>query len=1095
MAAPSFTIVANEPASLMGPAPCGYNIDADLATTGDSSPIEECLVVWWLTTRSTTLLSDIPDRWRYVTDARMQTTAATVDIAGTTVSTQVDLAGTEWGTGNQYKITGRSQMWILPEGSWTVNCAVVNPSGESTVVTRDVTVAADTRTSQTLKTSGGDHSTVASGFSWVSGGANRKLVIDNDFTETIDFEQIGADNAYVTVADPTSDTYPQISHDPTTGNNSRLLEFLHANEGMVVECLDLIGSPRAVTETAAAFRFRANRCAAVNLRVLNNPHAPDNDTDVFHSGFHFYSQSAAMTANLLLNCEAGGSIGAGGYTIAVLGTSACDLAHVYGGVFGASANESIFRTLDTPIREYLKFMYGEFNGEAFPSKSSIRITRGIHFDIVGPWCTDGDVWIGSAVGTQASVQASHGRIEGLHAIGSPAATPNLTFLEAAQDMVVVNSLFGPKGVVLGTGNQTGGVNNNENIRIYNSVSSGTIKSGGLSTTGTTSGTVIHGCIVTDGGISIRPAHFAAGAIDNNRIEGDLISDLVTVTLATWNALSAVGTDVEDTTTIDAFGVPTETVETMTTLGVNPLEMWGFVRGAIDGIGCTSPKNFEIATAVPVKVPVLNSDGNITFDGDGNVVLSGITDLRRETAFIQTAISKAGALAWSEGTSVAVKVSGDSQTGGSEDRLLGAAHKVWPRIFVCEAVVAGQGGLNWSANSDTAAEYRSAQWSDKSETLSAGLDTIEDTYTDNGITDVQTQIPAPFQFQRVDAAATRIGTVLFNNQWTGWYDDENWENATGPRLRFKYLIFEEGVNMPSAVRIRTLHTNSTPTNTNTYTSDLTLASQPTRIDIGGGKHLVGLVSAITQNYSGGAASSTWPNFLLYSSTSGNLNDAETYLFPGLCELVDAGGDRIPGFGFTQAMTASGRNPEVWLGNSEGHVTGISADRTQHGSTRAIRQAMTAFYGTPTHILFSWGHNNPTISYKGTGAEGANSAFQRDHFNLIYQEAMDEFDRVGSYPTFPVVIPWATTNMDAERREEIIGNINALNRIGIPAYPVDLYTEHAGDTSNYNGDGVHPNDAAAAQALWGPVDLTMTAAVAALPVQSSEASRGRQRVRVR
>lgn len=481
-----------------------------------------------------------------------------------------------------------------------------------------------------------------------------------------------------------------------------------------------------------------------------------------------------------------------------------------------------------------------------------------------------------------------------------------------------------------------------------------------------------------------------------------------------------------------------------------------------------------------------SGGNPTYNASGPVLSASGVDLARETSFVQTAASRAAAIKRRDGEALKIALYGDSQLGNGPDRGYGALLKNTPFLFdaVCSAGGA-LGCIQIDGGEAKAAEYDGSQWHNNTGALATG-------HTALGLTTdalIQKYIPAPIYYAKSNSSgATMICRTYMLSQWSRIYNSEQFESASGVKWRCRMFILDNGSNLPAQYRMRILYTDSGGSAQNDYTPSADF-SAANRYHMGDGNYLTELVSNPVTHYNG--PSDSYPSAFIFRSFSGDMNDAETYVYGCIFELLD-GSDNVieSGIGFNGLYSASGRNPDVWIGDTDGRVT-IGSTYTQHGSEQHIRQALWTAQNNPNHFIICFGHNSSTRSYAGSSFYGANSAFQRDHFDLMYQIAQDYYALNAAYPSFEVVIPWEANSMDSTRREEILGNINALNRLSIPAFPVDLYTVHAGDTSNYNSDGVHPNDAAAADALWTPVN-TLVAQVAS---QLAVVPRSRLGVRTR
>jgi len=585
MAAPTIALTAHEPSIKMGPCHVGYSLDDSTFNSGDGSLIDDCQFYWKLNGISGTDPANIPDRYMKVRDERLMSSAAFVVIAGSPVATIVDLRGGDEGRTRNMMI-GYSQNYTLIEGSYSIDLTCENPSGESTTVSWGVVIEADTRSSATLGTSGRDYSDWSSAESWLAGGDSRKLIVDNDFDETVlgdGMFRIQRNYCLVETVDPVNGARSVMGHDDTVGNTQRLFEFAQGFEGSIIDGVNFAPSTRSAANDCKACRFRGNHCAIINGKVLNSPHV---DAAHFRKPFYFDSGSQAMVCNSLINCEAAGSTTSGSYTVALGGTNDQDLIHIYGGDFGASVNESIFRTTVSGAGRVknLKTMFGRYDNSATQSKSTIRYTYPTYSNIIGPYCIDGGVEIGSQTGSDGSLIENHITLDGVWSTGVSTAGANIDVRQDCSHVRLRNCYAGVNGISLGAGTQAGVNDLNDHVRAYNCTSEGLITSALDPTAVLLQGQEIQGCLVIAGGMKIETSAFAPGACDNNRVNGQLVADSINQTLLEWNALSAVGTDYEGETILGEYAYPSMEVESMPRLANNPNDGWGFDRASTTMIG-------------------------------------------------------------------------------------------------------------------------------------------------------------------------------------------------------------------------------------------------------------------------------------------------------------------------------------------------------------------------------------------------------------------------------------------------------------------------------------------------------------------------------
>jgi hypothetical protein len=581
MTAPSFTLNTIKPTTLMGTVNVGVHVNMDTLTTGDDTPKHKAVFWWYLTARTGSSLDSIPDRHRYALDRRLGTAAGIVNLAGRVVNTLVDLLGAASGRARTL-ITGFSHSYVLTPGDWTVHCVAMNEGGETTEVTEDISVSSAAYTTNTLATSGGDHDNLEDAFSWINGGDARKLIIDNDFDGTADtFLQLQRNNLLVTTTDPDSATKPKIRHNATTGNTTRLLEALQGFECIIVEGLEFKGSTRSAANNTMAWRFRGDNCALIGCSC---PDDPDSESAYFPKSFYFDTNSQAINANLLLNCDSKGSGGGtGNYTIATAGTNTDTMSHVYGGDYEESANESIYRTTTSNAAQYPKNLLGYYNNTESSSKSCIRYTKVDWGDIVDVYCIDGDLWIGSATGAQSTLQVNGVAVRGGWFIGVSSIGSNVSVKDAAQNVVFLNCRIGAAGIAMGTGTQGADHNANDNISVINCTIEGILNSGGRSDAGSTTGCEIIGCII-NGDIDIVASLFTANGVKDNVLGGSVQLDGVNEEdPATLNASSIGLNNVAGPVTLGDNLYPS-TDETVTRVGANQSDMWGYSRAATTQVG-------------------------------------------------------------------------------------------------------------------------------------------------------------------------------------------------------------------------------------------------------------------------------------------------------------------------------------------------------------------------------------------------------------------------------------------------------------------------------------------------------------------------------
>ncbi len=195
-----------------------------------------------------------------------------------------------------------------------------------------------------------------------------------------------------------------------------------------------------------------------------------------------------------------------------------------------------------------------------------------------------------------------------------------------------------------------------------------------------------------------------------------------------------------------------------------------------------------------------------------------------------------------------------------------------------------------------------------------------------------------------------------------------------------------------------------------------------------------------------------------------DDASVFVLPGWVQRFQSPLEPDTGFGIPLVRSAAGRNPECFLhGADNGNLV-----LTNHGSTAKIRNWMWRNYDRPNALMYSFGHNGPEREINNPRAA---SVFQGDLFDLIYQDCHDLQSLNGEMPRVLVFIPWVGANMNAQRHDEMLGVVKALNEIGIPALALSGFNRFGGEVFNeeflLDAMNLHPGNEIAAEDAWGEV----------------------------
>jgi hypothetical protein len=437
----------------------------------------------------------------------------------------------------------------------------------------------------------------------------------------------------------------------------------------------------------------------------------------------------------------------------------------------------------------------------------------------------------------------------------------------------------------------------------------------------------------------------------------------------------------------------------------------------------------------------------------------------------------------QGVRIAVK-GADSQWSGTSERLLSGVARTWPVTWsaFCGTPTAGDPVTN-VRSSLVADFFITSQWNKTDGTTDDSV-AIGTVLSGEGLGDPG-QIPVPFGWVEGGTNTDIAGLIAtgYNTPGDIWYDDDNWgSNANPVTIGFR-LYFLAGGSATAPVDwdldIEHYDDGGFTTTDDGITDTTALAESHTLNGTNNSAVLSYYDTEAVENRTSNNVSR--PRTRIRQETT-DITGKGFFLLGGILHRYD--GESIEdNISFVQNRYAAGTNPGVWIHGA----TMTTATQRTHGSDHATRVFANEMAMEPNVFVYSYGHNSVTRT--GTGFK-AESEFQADLFDLIYQDANDYYVENGSYPRILVLIPWYAGNMDQTRHDEMIGVVDALRSVGIPTLAADLFNINDGEdfTTIANGEadwttatsfaldgdndpegtGIHPKDAnsarTAAYQLW-------------------------------
>ena len=387
-----------------------------------------------------------------------------------------------------------------------------------------------------------------------------------------------------------------------------------------------------------------------------------------------------------------------------------------------------------------------------------------------------------------------------------------------------------------------------------------------------------------------------------------------------------------------------------------------------------------------RLPVL-STGDPTYSS-GNPVYDTGDDLGTATVTANFYGDTTVARFIMSGSGVRFAVKSDSQWSGGPARASEAVALTWPVTWSRYMATATPGdpwyvGINNSASD----KLVTSQWNDTTEATD-GATTIASIYTAEGIGD-PSQIPLPFMW------ADDVGTAAFvaalrprngDDQGTTWYDANNWTGDTsgdGVDFRFRIMLLVGGsTGAETDINARTQYYDSGGSlqNANEAHPNVAGLSGDVKVTLNASNNnaiLAAIDGDVVTSYE--SPSPFRPQGMI-NENSTDFDNASFFLFGGtVSRMVDASTEE-DNTSMCLIQYASGMNPWMWIAGA----SSSNANKTSHGADRQVRFWVWENFHQPNVLVYSFGHNSITRS--GTGFK-AESAYQADLFDLIYQDASD------------------------------------------------------------------------------------------------------------
>jgi len=501
-----------------------------------------------------------------------------------------------------------------------------------------------------------------------------------------------------------------------------------------------------------------------------------------------------------------------------------------------------------------------------------------------------------------------------------------------------------------------------------------------------------------------------------------------------------------------------------------------VSSAGPGVGTVIPPTGPTSSGVYRK-PLLVS-GNISYtlgepdydDGDDLIAVTGNTDdyygYGNTLRYIRAA------------TGVRMAITADSQFSGGPDRGLMGILQMWP--FPWSAVPAPSASAldPWyyarqsSGAPDTQDWMIDSQWHNNTTTSNGGGVTVAQMLSNSGLGD-PSQIP--MQFTWLKAANPMSFTNLFTfsagratTASTMFYDANNFSDSSGIYMRMHAAIVcgggtdmnDGGGSIDLAVRV--YHNEPGVGTYNFDSADTTVPSSgSTKITLNSTNGDAALQMFDSGVFQMGAASTGTSPSMLIREDGTSFDDKEVLLLNGYVQRYTDASTPEDNIGIYLTRAGAGRNPECFLygaDNGNAALLNFSGD----AQTRAW---MWRNYGQPNVLVYSFGHNSPD---RDVTLDGADSQFQADLADLIYQDCEDVRGVNGEYPKVLIMIPWVAGSLDDTRMGEMLGIVDAVQSWGIDCDALNAYNYYGGSTFNsaftLDGSSTHPGNESACETAY-------------------------------
>jgi hypothetical protein len=433
---------------------------------------------------------------------------------------------------------------------------------------------------------------------------------------------------------------------------------------------------------------------------------------------------------------------------------------------------------------------------------------------------------------------------------------------------------------------------------------------------------------------------------------------------------------------------------------------------------------------------------------------------------------------------------DSQGSGGTNRALSAIALTWEPDVPWSSWPAYPTALDpwYCTDSSSSDQYHiTSGWNSTSASITGGGgDTVTDMLGDEGLGDIS-QIPLVWHWNLQDDTGTSLGSISsqgYDDPATKWFHGaDQWGSDSNP-VYFSITqmhLFGGSSRGPSDIRISTQYydgPSALETDTEDF-SDLSTIVESHTLNLSNNEAVLAYTEVGPyQNYAS-QASFRPTSFVGERPTGEDFEDKSRFLFGGIITRYSDASTPEDTIGITLNRYGAGMNPCAWL-----HGATLSASgRFATGGDYGARAFVFGYAKVPTVLAYSFGHNDPTRT--GTGFK-AESTFQADYFDLIWQDYRTVVASGGDAPYVLVVIPWYAGSMDQDRHDEIIGMVDALEAHGVKVMVDDKFNRYDGEdftttgtpSSEYKtattfeldgdndpeGSGVHPANAASANIAW-------------------------------